>query len=141
VLRAGHVLPPEGLSTLGFDTGRFPPMPPACYRASWQLPGPDFHRQQTRACRRGSSQVHRLLSSVAVAHVSSADEGSARRPSRLVQRLPAKRETVRALTDGLVGAVGSGSASVLHNDCDLDVLVRRGVLRRGRPNEKRSASS
>jgi hypothetical protein len=45
MLRAGQLLPPKGLSTLGFDTGRFPPMPPACYRASWQLPGPDFHRQ------------------------------------------------------------------------------------------------
>src|SRR5205807_2030866 len=33
-----------GLSTLGFDAGRFPPTPPACYRASWQLPGPDLHR-------------------------------------------------------------------------------------------------
>jgi integrase len=26
------------LSTLGFDAGRFPPTPPACYRATWQLP-------------------------------------------------------------------------------------------------------
>jgi len=44
MLRAGQLLPPKGLSTLGFDAGRFPPTPPACYRASWQLPGPDFHR-------------------------------------------------------------------------------------------------
>ena len=44
MLRAGQLLPPKGLLTLGFDTGRFPPTPPACYRASWQLPGPDFHR-------------------------------------------------------------------------------------------------
>jgi len=29
----------EGLSTVA--------RPPACYRASWQLPGPDFHRQAT----------------------------------------------------------------------------------------------
>src|SRR3954452_15351877 len=41
------VAPPEGLLTLGFDAGRFPPTPPACYRASWQLPGPDSHRQAT----------------------------------------------------------------------------------------------
>jgi len=88
VLRAGHLLPPgEGLSTLGFDTGRFPPMPPACYRASWQLPRPDFHRQQTRACRRGLSQVHRLLSSVTVAHASSAEEGSASNQQRNRLRL------------------------------------------------------
>ncbi|PJE93867.1 hypothetical protein CUT44_32265 [Streptomyces carminius] len=37
--------------TLGFDAGRFPPTPPACYRASWQLPGPDFHRQATTSLR------------------------------------------------------------------------------------------
>jgi len=31
--------------TLGSDPARFQTEPPACYRASWQLPGPDFHRQ------------------------------------------------------------------------------------------------
>jgi hypothetical protein len=36
-----------GLLTLGFDPDRFQPKPPACYRASWQLPGPDSHRQAT----------------------------------------------------------------------------------------------
>ena len=41
------VAPPEGLSTLGFDPTRFQTEPPACYRASWQLPGPDSHRQAT----------------------------------------------------------------------------------------------
>jgi hypothetical protein len=25
--------------------------PPACYRASWQLPGPEFHRQATTSLR------------------------------------------------------------------------------------------
>ena len=30
---------------------RFPAEPPACYRASWQLPGPDFHRQATTSLR------------------------------------------------------------------------------------------
>jgi len=39
--------PPKGLSTLGFDPTRFQTEPPACYRASWQLPGPDSHRQAT----------------------------------------------------------------------------------------------
>jgi hypothetical protein len=38
------VAPPTGLSTLRFDPGRFPPKPAACYRASWQLPGPDLPR-------------------------------------------------------------------------------------------------
>src|SRR4051812_7863407 len=41
------VAPPQGLSTLGFDPARFRTEPPACYRASWQLPGPDSHRQAT----------------------------------------------------------------------------------------------
>jgi hypothetical protein len=44
MLRAGQLFPPKGLLTLGSDAGRFPPTPPACYRASWQLPGPDSHR-------------------------------------------------------------------------------------------------
>src|SRR3954447_15019582 len=34
---------PERLLTLGFDPARFPTEPPACYRASWQLPGRDSH--------------------------------------------------------------------------------------------------
>jgi hypothetical protein len=33
--------------TLRFDAGRFRPTPAACYQASWQLPGPDSHRQTT----------------------------------------------------------------------------------------------
>jgi hypothetical protein len=37
------VAPPKGLSTLGFDPARFQTKPPACYRASWQLPGRDSH--------------------------------------------------------------------------------------------------
>jgi hypothetical protein len=45
------VAPPTGLLTLGSDPARFPAEPPACYRASWQLPGPDFHRQATTSLR------------------------------------------------------------------------------------------
>jgi len=37
------LLPPKGLSTLGFDPARFQTEPPACYRASWQLLGRDSH--------------------------------------------------------------------------------------------------
>src|SRR4051794_28461882 len=40
-------LPLAGPLTLGFDPARFQTEPPVCYRASWQLPGPDFHRQAT----------------------------------------------------------------------------------------------
>ncbi len=47
MLRTAQLLPPEGLSTLGFDPTRFQTEPPACYRASWQLPGPDLHRLAT----------------------------------------------------------------------------------------------
>jgi hypothetical protein len=39
--------PFTGPSTLGFDPTRFQTEPPACYRAPWQLPGPDSHRQAT----------------------------------------------------------------------------------------------
>ncbi len=39
------VAPPAGLLTLGFDPARFQTEPPACYRASWQLPGRDSHPQ------------------------------------------------------------------------------------------------
>ena len=39
------VAPPTGLLTLGFDPARFQTEPPACYRASWQLPGRDSHPQ------------------------------------------------------------------------------------------------
>jgi hypothetical protein len=45
------VAPPKGLSTLGSDPTRFQTKPPACYRASWQLPGPDSHRQATTSFR------------------------------------------------------------------------------------------
>src|SRR5215207_8502844 len=41
------VAPSTGLLTLRFDPGRFPPKPAACYRASWQLPGPDLPRLAT----------------------------------------------------------------------------------------------
>jgi hypothetical protein len=35
MLRTAQLLPPKGLSTLGFDPTRFQIEPPACYRASW----------------------------------------------------------------------------------------------------------
>jgi hypothetical protein len=51
MLRTASSLPLAGLLTLGFDPARFQTEPPACYRASWQLPGPDFHRQATTSLR------------------------------------------------------------------------------------------
>jgi hypothetical protein len=51
------VAPPIGLSTLGFDPARFQTEPPACYRASWQLPGRDSHPlAATSLCQIRSSQ-------------------------------------------------------------------------------------
>src|SRR6266852_7285528 len=43
MLRTAQSLPPSGLSTLGSDPARYQTEPPACYRASWQLPGRDSH--------------------------------------------------------------------------------------------------
>src|SRR3954453_15453312 len=59
MLRTAQSLPLTGLSTLGFDPTRFQTEPPACYRASWQLPGPDLHRQATTSLRpRSTTPVH-----------------------------------------------------------------------------------
>ncbi len=55
------VAPPlSGLLTLGFDPARFQTKPPACYRAPWRLPGPDFHRQATTSLRTRSTATSRL---------------------------------------------------------------------------------
>ena len=43
--------PVTGPLTLSSDPARFQAKPPACYRASWQLPGPDSHRQATTSLR------------------------------------------------------------------------------------------
>ena len=64
MLRTVRSLPLTGLSTLGFGTRRFPLMPPACYRASWQLPGPDFHRQATASLRPAINHSTRSTSSL-----------------------------------------------------------------------------
>ena len=42
-LRTAELHAPKGHSTLGTDPARFQTKPPACYRASWQLPGRDSH--------------------------------------------------------------------------------------------------
>jgi hypothetical protein len=53
--------PPRlGRSTLGFDPARFQTKPPACYRATWQLPGPDSHRQATTSLRNERSTTHMI---------------------------------------------------------------------------------
>src|SRR5437016_13946901 len=51
MLRTASSLPHAGLLTLGSGPARFQAGPPACYRASWQLPGPGFHRQATTSLR------------------------------------------------------------------------------------------
>jgi hypothetical protein len=45
------VAPPEGLLTLGSDPTCFQTEPPACYQASWQLPGRDSHPLATTSLR------------------------------------------------------------------------------------------
>ena len=57
MLRTASSLPLTGLLTLGSDPARFQTKPPACYRASWQLPGPDFHRQATTSLRTARSTM------------------------------------------------------------------------------------
>ena len=57
MLRTALSLPLTGLLTLGSDPARFQTGPPACYRASWQLPGPDFHRQATTSLRTARSTM------------------------------------------------------------------------------------
>src|SRR5665648_1040566 len=54
----GSVALPQGLLTLGFDPSRFQTEPPACYRASWQPPGPDLHRRATTGCQTTVSYTH-----------------------------------------------------------------------------------
>ena len=45
------VAPPYRALDAGLRPGPFQAEPPACYRASWQLPGPDLHRQATTSLR------------------------------------------------------------------------------------------
>ena len=51
------VAPLTGLSTLGSGPARFETTPPVCYRAAWQLPGPDSHRQATTSLRTARSTM------------------------------------------------------------------------------------
>src|SRR4051794_24241406 len=48
-LRTARSHTPKGCLTLRFDPRRFHPKPAACYRASWQQPGPDLPRTMSRA--------------------------------------------------------------------------------------------
>ena len=59
MLRTARLLPPTWHSTLGFDAGRFPPTPPACYRAPWQLPGRDLHPLAVTSLRTHATQTIR----------------------------------------------------------------------------------
>ena len=61
MLRTAQLLPLKGLLTLGFDPTRFQIEPPVCYRASWQLPGPDSHRLATTSLSL-SDQLNRITS-------------------------------------------------------------------------------
>jgi hypothetical protein len=55
--------PFTGPLPLGSNPARFQTRPPACYRAPWQLPGPDFHRQATSLrTRRSTVALHVTVS-------------------------------------------------------------------------------
>ena len=70
------VAPPlSGLLTLGFDPARFQTKPPACYRAPWRLPGPDFHRQATTSLRTRSTATSRLHLLLCWAHTAEVRTG------------------------------------------------------------------
>ena len=84
------IAPPlTGLLTLGFNAGRFPPTLPACYRASWQLPGPDSHRQATTNLRTQGSATNTSTHSL-----SSRPTG---RTPNLVQKTPPDQSHPQAL--------------------------------------------
>ena len=88
MLRAGQLLPPKGLLTLRFSTGRFPPALAACYRASWQLPGPDFHRLADTSLRVDHLNVTTSWSSLcthAAGHTKVGLEQRSCQPERLVR--------------------------------------------------------
>jgi len=73
MLQTAWLLPPKGLLMLGFDPARFQTKPPACYRASWQLPGRDSHPQATTSlCRIRSTQT---TTSNYLAHSPTDDKG------------------------------------------------------------------
>ncbi len=57
MLRTASSLPLTGPLTLGFAPTRFQTKPPACYRATWQLPGPDSHRQATTSLRTATTYI------------------------------------------------------------------------------------
>ena len=58
MLRTARSHTPKGCLTLRFDPARFPAKPAACYRASWQLPGPDLPRQATTSLSLKSRSIY-----------------------------------------------------------------------------------
>jgi hypothetical protein len=62
MLRTAPSLPLYRAFDAGLQRRTFPPTLPACYRASWQLPGPDSHRQTTTNLRT-QDQLHEITAS------------------------------------------------------------------------------
>jgi hypothetical protein len=110
MLRTAQSLPLKGLSTLSFDAGRFPPTLPACYRAIWQLPGPDSHRQATTSLRPKTTY---MVTSVCWAHES----------ARLVLRLA---------QENLCWATDASTANWLGSGHRLGATTIRRILTAGR---------
>jgi hypothetical protein len=107
MLRAGQLLPPKGLSTLGFDAGRFPPTPPACYRAAWPLPGPVSHRLASTSLRMGHLKATTSFLSSAPMLLGTTNTGQ-ENETTVMQSGPCSRET---------RSDSHGTARVRHHEC------------------------
>ena len=103
MLQTAQLLPLKGLLTLGFDPIRFQIEPPACYRASWQLPGPDSHRLATTSLSL-SDQLSGITSNCLDARIIEA--------SAAPNELRAQRRTVGSSNDVLSIIVSASSVGL-----------------------------
>ena len=137
MLRTASSLPLAGLLTLGSGPARFQTEPPACYRASWQLPGPDFHRQATTSLRTRAntmaftSRCHLLLcwahektSMDATHHVFNLDVGGNKNSGARIHLGESSPESESKNPITTLGRVGIGTTSTQEMlEVDGNILV------------------
>ena len=140
MLRTAELPPPTRLLTLGSDPTRFQTEPPACYRASWQLPGRDSHPLATMSLcwirpststtsNSGRTTVielapaqHRLLltwesgSLVARFKLSAADRPLGKRGPRAGPRVSGAADCAERTILAIDQAVDAATATVGHSD-------------------------